>query len=129
MTGLYPSQHGITGNDVDGNNRRAELDKHLRKQFYKHQNFVKTLTDHGYLAHQSGKWWEGSWKDGGFTHGMTHGDPERGGRHGDEGLKIGRQSMDPIKSFIDQALSRAKPFGLVCPVSSTHSSQPAIGIH
>ena len=110
LTGLYPSQHGITGNDVDGNNRRAELDKPLRKQFYKHQNFVKTLTDHGYLAHQSGKWWEGSWKDGGFTHGMTHGDPERGGRHGDEGLKIGRQSMDPIKSFIDQALSRAKPF-------------------
>ena len=60
---------------------------------------------------------------------MTHGDPERGGRHGDEGLKIGRQSMDPIKSFIDQALSRAKPFWFGMPRFFTYSSQPAIGIH
>ena len=30
------------------------------------------LTANGYLAHQSGKWWEGSFADGGFTHGMTH---------------------------------------------------------
>ena len=110
LTGLYPFQHGVTGNDVDGSNRRAELDVPLRKQFYKHQNFVRALTHDGYLAHQSGKWWEGSWKDGGFTHGMTHGDPKRGGRHGDEGLKIGRQSMQPIKDFIDLALSKEKPF-------------------
>ena len=110
LTGLYPFQHGITGNDVDGSNRRAELDVPLRKQFYKHQNFVRTLTGHGYLAHQSGKWWEGSWNDGGFTHGMTHGDPDRGGRHGDAGLKIGRQSMRPIKSFIDLATQRKEPF-------------------
>ena len=110
LTGLYPFQHGVTGNDVDGSNRRAELDIPLRKQFYNHQNFVRALTDDGYLAHQSGKWWEGSWKDGGFTHGMTHGDPKRGGRHGDEGLKIGRQSMQPIKDFIDLALSKEKPF-------------------
>ena len=110
LTGLYPFQHGVTGNDVDGSNRRAELDIPLRKQFYNHQNFVRALTDDGYLAHQSGKWWEGSWKDGGFTHGMTHGDPKRGGRHGDEGLKIGRQSVQPIKNFIDLALSKEKPF-------------------
>ena len=110
LTGLYPFQHGVTGNDVDGSNRRAELDVPLRKQFYNHQNFVRALTHDGYLAHQSGKWWEGSWKDGGFTHGMTHGDPKRGGRHGDEGLKIGRQSMQPIKNFIDLALSKEKPF-------------------
>ena len=110
LTGLYPFQHGVTGNDVDGSNRRAELDIPLRKKFYNYQNFVRALTDDGYLAHQSGKWWEGSWKDGGFTHGMTHGDPKRGGRHGDEGLKIGRQSMQPIKDFIDLALSKEKPF-------------------
>ena len=74
LTGLYPFQHGITGNDVDGPNQRAELDVPVREQFYTHQNFVRALTNNGYLAHQSGKWWEGSWKDGGFTHGMTHGD-------------------------------------------------------
>ena len=82
LTGLYPFQHGITGNDVNGNKNRAELDIPLRQKFYTYQNFVRTLTNNGYLAHQSGKWWEGSWEDGGFTHGMTHGDPGRGGRHG-----------------------------------------------
>ena len=110
LTGLYPFQHGITGNDVNGNKNRAELDIPLRQKFYTYQNFVRTLTNNGYLAHQSGKWWEGSWEDGGFTHGMTHGDPGRGGRHGDAGLKIGRQSMQPIKDFIDLATQKNKPF-------------------
>lgn len=109
-TGLYPFQHGITGNDVDGRNNRAELDLPVRKSFHKHPSFIKMLTSNGYLAHQSGKWWEGSWKDGGFTHGMTHGEPERGGRHGDVGLEIGRTSMKPVTDFIDEAVKEEKPF-------------------
>ena len=31
------------------------------------------LAERGYLSHQSGKWWEGNYKRGGFTHGMTRG--------------------------------------------------------
>ncbi|MBT4157976.1 MAG: sulfatase-like hydrolase/transferase, partial [Planctomycetaceae bacterium] len=93
LTGRYPFQHGITGNDVDGSTNRAALDVPLRESFHKFPTFVKTLVAHGYLAHQSGKWWEGSWQDGGFTDGMTHGDPKRRGRHGDAGLKIGREGM------------------------------------
>lgn len=112
VTGLYPFQHGLTGNDVDGNNDRAALDVPLREAFHKHPSIIKLLTRNGYLAHQSGKWWEGSWRDGGFTHGMTHGDPKRGGRHGDDGLKIGRESMKPIKDFVDLAGRENKPFFL-----------------
>ena len=41
---------------------------------------------------------------------MTHGDPERGGRHGDQGLKIGRDGMKPITDFIDEATEAKKPF-------------------
>lgn len=41
---------------------------------------------------------------------MTHGDVARGGRHGDEGLEIGRASMDPVFDFIDS--SADKPFFL-----------------
>lgn len=108
--GLYPFQHGITGNDVDGRNKRAELDAPMRAAFHRHPSFIKLLTANGYLAHQSGKWWEGSWRDGGFTHGMTHGDPKRGGRHGDAGLKIGRDSMKPLTDFIDEAVEKKKPF-------------------
>jgi arylsulfatase A-like enzyme len=109
-TGLYPFQHGITGNDVDGDNNRAALDVPLREAFHKNPSLIKTLVANGYLAHQSGKWWEGSYKDGGFTHGMTHGDPQRDGRHGDVGLNIGRESMKPIKDFIDHAVDEDKPF-------------------
>jgi len=110
VTGRYPFQHGITGNDVDGRNNRAELDVPMRAAFHEHPSFVTLLTANGYLAHQSGKWWEGSFADGGFTHGMTHGDPERGGRHGDEGLNIGRKGMQPITDFIDVATEAGKPF-------------------
>ncbi|MBT7867136.1 MAG: sulfatase-like hydrolase/transferase [Opitutales bacterium] len=109
-TGLYPFQHGITGNDVDGRNNRVELDAPMQAGFHQHPSFIKTLTQSGYLAHQSGKWWEGSYSDGGFTRGMTHGDPERGGRHGDAGLKIGREGMEPITDFIDEATEAEKPF-------------------
>lgn len=110
VTGLFPQDHGVMANDVDGGNRRAELDEPVKTGFHHHPSFVRTLTEAGYLAHQSGKWWEGSYKDGGFTHGMTHGDPKRGGRHGDAGLKIGRQGMEPVTSFIDHALEEKKPF-------------------
>ena len=56
LTGLYPFQHGVTGNDVDGRNQRAELDAPLREQFHQHPSFIRALTANGYLAHQSGKW-------------------------------------------------------------------------
>ncbi len=110
VTGLFPFQHGISGNDVDGSNNRAALDAPLREAFHQHPSFVKLLTSGGYLAHQSGKWWEGSFADGGFTHGMTHGDPTRGGRHGDAGLTIGREGMKPVTDFIDGAVADKKPF-------------------
>ncbi|HUS40904.1 MAG TPA: sulfatase-like hydrolase/transferase [Pirellulales bacterium] len=109
-TGLYPFQYGITGNDVNGHNNRAALDVPLREAFHQHPTFIKALTSSGYLAHQSGKWWEGSFEDGGFTHGMTHGNPQRGGRHGDAGLKIGREGMQPVTDFIDLAVAEEKPF-------------------
>lgn len=110
VTGRFPFDHGVTGNDVDGRNNRAALDIPLREQFHQHPSFIRQLVANGYQAHQSGKWWEGSWKDGGFTAGMTHGDPKRGGRHGDAGLAIGRKGLQPIKNFIDGAVADDDPF-------------------
>lgn len=110
VTGRYPFDHGITGNDVDGNKNRAALDLPLSQAFNKLPGFIRGLTADGYLTHQSGKWWEGSFKDGGFTHGMTHGDPKRGGRHGDAGLVIGREGLKPISDFLDLAVTEKKPF-------------------
>ncbi len=110
ISGLFLFQHGVTGNDVDGKNNRAARDAPLRRQFHQYPSLIRTLTSNGYLAHQSGKWWEGSFADGRFTHRMTHGDPKRGGRHGNAGLSIGRAGMRPVTDFIDQAVSEQKPF-------------------
>jgi arylsulfatase A-like enzyme len=107
LTGKSPQQHGITGNDVDGSNNREALDIPIRKAFHKHPSFVRLLTSHGYLAHQSGKWWEGSHADGGFTHGMM----PKPARHGSsESLAIGRDGMAPVTDFIDHAVAEKKPF-------------------
>ena len=119
ITGLYPHEHKITGNDpaqVDKDGKRIGKDNYqkLRDELISHIDNLPTLPKvlgaKGYLSHQSGKWWEGNYARGGFTHGMTHGDPKRGGRHGDQGLKIGREGMQPVFDFIDQAGD--KPFFL-----------------
>lgn len=107
LTGQFPKRHGVAGNDVDANHDRERLDAPVREQFHKLPNFVRLLTSNGYLAHQSGKWWEGSHMDGGFTHGMM----PRPARHGSkESLAIGREGMPPVTDFIDHAVSEGKPF-------------------
>src|SRR5690606_35113902 len=113
ITGLYPHQNGITGNDPqfpyegkgpkyrgDWLKQRLPHNQKFIDNFYQNPTLPALLKEKGYLSFQSGKWWEGSWEDAGFTSGMTYGDPEHGGRHGDEGLKIGREGMEPIYGFL-----------------------------
>ena len=114
ITGLYPHQHGITGNEPPIPSGGKNTDQY-RSQVQECVGFIDTvptlprlLAKRGYVSHQSGKWWQGHYSRGGFTHGMTHGDPKRRGRHGDEGLKIGREGLQPIFDFIDDAGD--KPF-------------------
>ncbi len=116
ITGLYAHQHRIIGNDPSvpkDRPRNPRRDPAYLKRcdemislIDKVPTLPRLLSKRGYLSHQSGKWWEGDFSRGGFTHGMTHGDPARKGRHGDEGLKIGREGMEPIKEFIDAAGER-----------------------
>ncbi len=115
VSGLHPHQHGVVGNDVmpfKNRRDRSRDDRPVVQSFHEKSSLIRFLVTRGYLAFQSGKWWEGSFKDGGFTHGMTHGDPMRGGRHGDLGLKIGREGMAPIEAFFDEATAAKKPFFL-----------------
>ncbi len=113
ITGLYPHQHKITGNDPAHERQRGtpvqRSTEYLRlnAEYIRHIEAVpavpRLLAERGYLSLQTGKWWEGHYSRGGFTHGMTHGDPARGGRHGDAGLAIGRDGLQPIYDFIEQA--------------------------
>jgi uncharacterized sulfatase len=63
------------------------------------------LAEQGYVSLQTGKWWQSDYRRGGFTHGMT-----KGQRHGDEGLDIGRKTMQPIFDFVRDAQNQKKPF-------------------
>jgi len=97
ITGLYPHQNGISGNDPAKGTDRNLMLKHIKAA----PSLPRTLQKLGYKSLQTGKWWEGAPANGGFTSAMTHGDTTRGGRHGDVGLKIGREGLQPIKKFID----------------------------
>lgn len=118
ITGLYAYQHKTTGNDPspavtdpkspEYDEQRERLIAHVDE----HPTVPKLLAELDYISHQSGKWWEGSYQRGGFTAGMTRGFPERGGRHGDDGLAIGREGMTPVLEFVDQAVAEDKPFFL-----------------
>jgi uncharacterized sulfatase len=123
LTGLYPHQHRITSNDpplpAGKNLRQATADpaflaqrKRMLSVFDQNETMPQILAKAGYVSFQAGKWWEGDHCRCGFTDGMTHGDPAKGGRHGDEGLTIGRQGLKPVFDFIDGATQKKKPFYL-----------------
>ena len=115
LTGRYAHDHGVVGNDPRPDKSLSdEAYAALREQLISRVDRVPTLprllSDAGYACLQTGKWWEGNWKRGGFTEGMTRGFPEPGGRHGDDGLKIGRQGVQPILDFMDRSLAKQQPF-------------------
>lgn len=99
LTGLYPAQHKICCNDPpDG------VDRAAMHPFIQHAPTVpRLLGQAGYASLQTGKFWEGHYANAGFTSGMT-----TKGRHGDDGLVIGRQTMQPIYEFIEA--HRNQPF-------------------
>ncbi len=137
-TGLYPHQTGIRGNDpvmpagakpTRKNPGDKELWAKMRKRmtapFAKNPSFIQQLKANGYATLQTGKWWEGNPLNHGFTEAMTHGDVSRGGRHGDEGLKIGRETMQPIYDFVDKAQAVDQPFFIWYGVFLPHSPHDA----
>ncbi len=114
LTGLYPHQHGVTGNDptlpgkVSGQTGRqkpefAKYYNTIIEHFRQRPNVVRDLTSQGYVALQTGKWWEGNPLEvAGFTHAMTVG-TGKGDRHGGKGLEIGREGIAPVTAFIAAA--------------------------
>ena len=118
VTGLYSHQNRTTGNDAANtaaNNLHADNSgKDIRELLISHIDktgaLPQWLAKQGYVSHQSGKWWEGSFGRGGFTAGMSQGFPNPRGRHGDAGLKIGREGMEPVLNFIDRSVAAENPF-------------------
>lgn len=121
ITGRYPHEHLINYNDPPAppGGKVGKWREHpqylaawdqMRGFIQRQPQLPKLLQARGYLSLQTGKWWLGNYANGGFTHGMSHGDKGRGGRHGDEGLDIGRKTMQPIFDFVSEAKQKQKPF-------------------
>ncbi len=101
LTGLYAHRHKICCNDPPEGVDRSAMLPFLRNA----PTVPRLLGEASYASLQTGKFWEGHFSNGGFTHGMT-----TRGRHGEEGLLIGRQTMQPVYNFIDG--QRDRPFFL-----------------
>jgi uncharacterized sulfatase len=116
ITGRYPHEHGITCNDPprpadikpanfqtsaayqEGREKLADLMK-------QRETLPRWLSPAGYRSFQTGKWWPKDYRTGGFDAGMT-----QGGRHGDEGLDIGRKTLEPVFDFIQESQTKKQPF-------------------
>jgi uncharacterized sulfatase len=116
ITGRFPHQHKVTSNDppIPAGMPPRDFQKSpafqagrdtMNRYMEEVPTLPRLLSAKGYLSLQTGKWWQGSYTHGGFTHGMT-----KGGRHGDDGLDIGRKTMQPIADFISEAKKQSKPF-------------------
>lgn len=113
LTGQLSHVHGITGNDLSeeaikarhaaGKKDRAPLSQRLLGNSV---ILPKVLSEAGYLTYQTGKLWNVTAEEVGFTAGMTNTE----GRHGGDGLDIGRKTMQPIFDFMADAQAKEKPF-------------------
>jgi arylsulfatase A-like enzyme len=113
LTGKLPHEHGITGNDlspagIDAEKAKGKNDRSpLSRQLLGNSVILpKVLTAAGYLTFQTGKLWNVTAQEAGFSEGMTQVE----GRHGGDGLDIGRKTMQPIFDFIEKAQVEKKPF-------------------
>jgi arylsulfatase A-like enzyme len=116
ITGRYPHEHKIVGNDPPespdvprgspaGQAAFAAGRERMNRHLEAWPTLPKLLGEHGYTSLQTGKWWQGDFRRGGFDAGMTTGQ-----RHGDKGLAIGRQTMAPIEDFVRRCRGEGKPF-------------------
>jgi uncharacterized sulfatase len=116
ITGRYPHEHRIVGNDPPVPAGAARNSPEWRAAFAAGRERMngplaewptlpQVLGRAGYQSLQTGKWWQGDFARGGFSEGMT-----KGGRHGDAGLAIGRSTMQPIYDFMARCREESRPF-------------------
>lgn len=135
LTGLYPHQHGVYFNHPPPGN--AAFNKMTKEDYVRTRDrssyliravptLPRLLGRKGYVSFQTGKFWEGNFRNAGFTEGMTldraSDAPAFGNRklpdgsvvahgNGDAGLVIGRVTMKPIDDFLDKHAGQPFFFG------------------
>ncbi|MEO1261181.1 MAG: sulfatase-like hydrolase/transferase [Bacteroidota bacterium] len=84
--------------------------------FSKFNTLPKMLAEKGYASFQGGKWWEFSYQNGGFTHGMTKGWTEEEQKTkdwflkhmGGDGMDLARVTNQPAYDFLEE--TKGNPF-------------------
>ena len=111
LTGLYPEQwrQRISKLQQAGTSRAAF------REIQDFETLPGLLRERGYVSFQGGKYWEGTYEQGGFTHGMKTQSPGKAGpefrrrNSGGISLELGRKTMQPLWNFLDEFGGR-KPF-------------------
>ncbi len=97
MSGMYGHQTKICCNDPPKGAPREEGQRRIREV----PTIPRLLAGAGYRSLQTGKLWDGHYSNPGFTDGMTV-----KGRHGEAGLSIGREGIQPVRDFIESCGDR-----------------------
>ncbi len=111
LTGYYPAQYkaraaadGRAGKVIAGSTDILQI-----------ETLPRLLAERGYVSFQGGKYWEGGYRDGGFTKGMAVAPANRRSTGapltrlaGGKSLELGRSTMAPLFEFIDE--NRERPF-------------------
>ena len=89
LTGLYPHQHGVHFNHPPPGFAKLTQSPEIGKKRYdalRHRatslirsvpTLPRILAAQGYRCFQTGKYWEGHWRNAGFTEGMTTAEPSK----------------------------------------------------
>lgn len=125
VTGLYPSQYSEKAvafaekeleddqayQDANGRERQARWLVAETHAITEVETLPRLLAKAGYVSFQGGKWWEQSYKEAGFTDGMSQGwswedQMQSNGFFefmGGEGIELGRTTFAPLQAFIENS--------------------------
>ena len=128
LTGILPIDYNkkvfsLMDEEIEKQNIPGDSLKAFKQHFdtralgFAHFNTLpKMLAEKGYVSFQGGKWWEFTYQNGGFTHGMTKGWTEAeqktaGWFHkhmGGDGMDLARVTNQPAYDFLEE--TKGKPF-------------------
>lgn len=119
LTGLYPHQSKIWFNQHPEHKRPVSKfpdQKNISNAsdiVTKLETLPDLLRRAGYVSLQTGKHWEGDFRDAGFDEGTAYYNPD-GSKNSYNGTlrenKIGRETMEPIYRFVNTQLEAENPF-------------------
>ena len=97
LTGLYPYQWEL----MLGLAARAPRPQQPIQVLRAYDTLPRQLARAGYVSFEGGKYWLGTLRTGGFSEGMVtrRSNPLA---PGDEGSRLGRETLEPVLSFIDR---------------------------